>query len=75
MKTACKNGNCEKLFDKLVECDCHKDGKHICRFMNQTDGRCLHRIASKPKSRNAKQQNGFRKMSNASWAEMIGANK
>lgn len=46
MKTACKQGTCQKLFDPNERCDYHATGINVCRYMNQTNGKCMHRQAS-----------------------------
>lgn len=53
MTTACKNGNCEVLFDENKQCDFRQQNKSmLCIFIGPTTGKCMHSVANKPKRKN-----------------------
>lgn len=67
MTTACKNGNCEVLFDENKQCDFRVKTRHVCRFMCPVTGRCLNASISKPKRK--KIADAWRKQNEAAFAE------
>lgn len=81
-KTGCREGNCQVLFDSSIRCEYRKCGKlHVCLYMHQGDGRCLHKEASiRPKparggSRNGNTNNSFFRRQNDAWCSEYRHNK